>query len=110
MVGAERFELPTLCSQSRCATRLRYAPTLVIIAPEAPNLKSQSRSPDALSELPKSRLGRARRKRAISNEKGREGSSLKENLAWRKVVGVQTSSQIQSLQRSGDRRTIGKVP
>jgi hypothetical protein len=27
MVGAERFELPTLCSQSRCATRLRYAPT-----------------------------------------------------------------------------------
>ena len=28
MVGAERFELPTLCSQSRCATRLRYAPTL----------------------------------------------------------------------------------
>ena len=28
LVGAERFELPTLCSQSRCATRLRYAPTL----------------------------------------------------------------------------------
>ena len=27
LVGAERFELPTLCSQSRCATRLRYAPT-----------------------------------------------------------------------------------
>src|SRR5689334_5392330 len=26
VVGAERFELPTLCSQSRCATRLRYAP------------------------------------------------------------------------------------
>ena len=26
MVGAERFELPTLCSQNRCATRLRYAP------------------------------------------------------------------------------------
>ena len=29
MVGAERFELPTLCSQSRCATRLRYAPTFL---------------------------------------------------------------------------------
>jgi hypothetical protein len=28
LVGAERFELPTLCSQSRCATRLRHAPTL----------------------------------------------------------------------------------
>ena len=29
LVGAERFELPTLCSQSRCATRLRHAPTRV---------------------------------------------------------------------------------
>ena len=27
MVGAAGFELATLCSQSRCATRLRYAPT-----------------------------------------------------------------------------------
>ena len=27
MVGAERFELPTSCSQSRRATRLRYAPS-----------------------------------------------------------------------------------
>src|SRR5690606_34110738 len=27
MVGAEGFEPPTPCSQSRCATRLRYAPT-----------------------------------------------------------------------------------
>jgi hypothetical protein len=27
MVGAERFELPTLWSQTRYATRLRYAPT-----------------------------------------------------------------------------------
>ena len=27
LVGAEGFEPPTLCSQSRCATRLRYAPT-----------------------------------------------------------------------------------
>ncbi len=29
LVGAEGFEPPTLCSQSRCATRLRYAPTSV---------------------------------------------------------------------------------
>ena len=35
LVGAERFELPTLCSQSRCATRLRYAPTLLILAHSA---------------------------------------------------------------------------
>ena len=27
LVGASGFELATLCSQSRCATRLRYAPT-----------------------------------------------------------------------------------
>ena len=26
LVGAAGFELATLCSQSRCATRLRYAP------------------------------------------------------------------------------------
>ena len=30
MVGAEGFEPPTLCSQSRCATRLRYAPTVYL--------------------------------------------------------------------------------
>ena len=30
MVGAEGFEPPTLCSQSRCATRLRYAPTFCL--------------------------------------------------------------------------------
>ncbi|SVA00425.1 uncharacterized protein METZ01_LOCUS53279 [marine metagenome] len=29
MVGAEGFEPPTLCSQSRCATRLRYAPMII---------------------------------------------------------------------------------
>ena len=29
LVGAERFELPTSCSQSRRATRLRYAPIVL---------------------------------------------------------------------------------
>ena len=28
MVGARGFEPPTPCAQGRCATRLRYAPTL----------------------------------------------------------------------------------
>ena len=28
MVGAEGFEPPTPCSQNRCATRLRYAPSM----------------------------------------------------------------------------------
>ncbi len=35
MVGAEGFEPPTLCSQSRCATRLRYAPILRIVSQPA---------------------------------------------------------------------------
>src|ERR1700747_3671211 len=30
MVGAEGFEPPTLWSQTRCATRLRYAPTPLV--------------------------------------------------------------------------------
>ena len=30
MVGAGRFERPTPCAQGRCATRLRYAPTLYL--------------------------------------------------------------------------------
>jgi hypothetical protein len=30
LVGAEGFEPPTLCSQSRCATRLRHAPSCSI--------------------------------------------------------------------------------
>ena len=29
MVGVERFELPALWSQTRCATRLRYTPTML---------------------------------------------------------------------------------
>ncbi len=31
MVGARGFEPPTPCAQGRCATRLRYAPTDLII-------------------------------------------------------------------------------
>jgi hypothetical protein len=31
LVGAARFELATPCAQGRCATRLRYAPTILII-------------------------------------------------------------------------------
>ena len=35
MVGAAGFELATLCSQSRCATRLRYSPTWsIMVGPE----------------------------------------------------------------------------
>ena len=33
LVGAVRFELTTLCSQSRCATRLRYATTSFNLTP-----------------------------------------------------------------------------
>jgi hypothetical protein len=31
LVGATGFEPATLCSQSRCATRLRYAPTVKLL-------------------------------------------------------------------------------
>ena len=41
MVGAERFELPTLCSQNRCATRLRYAPTKDLLAGYRMGCKSE---------------------------------------------------------------------
>ncbi len=40
MVGAAGFELATLCSQSRCATRLRYAPTANILTLKQPILDS----------------------------------------------------------------------
>ena len=36
MVGAARFERATSCSQSRCATRLRYAPTHQMLARQQP--------------------------------------------------------------------------
>ena len=30
-VGASRFERPTTCAQGRCATRLRYAPSILLL-------------------------------------------------------------------------------
>ncbi|GEM_PF-2870308 len=40
MVGVDGFEPPTHCSQSSCATRLRYTPTVVNHLPvKALNLK-----------------------------------------------------------------------
>ncbi len=38
LVGVERFELPALCSQSRCATRLRYTPNLRIMTSCRPQI------------------------------------------------------------------------
>jgi hypothetical protein len=40
MVGAEGFEPPTLCSQSRCATRLRHAPP----EPSSPGRRARVRT------------------------------------------------------------------
>ena len=45
VVGAEGFEPPTLCSQSRCATRLRYAPTEGIIPRTVRNAADDCRTP-----------------------------------------------------------------
>ena len=43
LVGAAGFELATLCSQSRCATRLRYAPTSDILTLKKPILEDLGR-------------------------------------------------------------------
>lgn len=40
MVGTEGFEPPTLCSQNRCATRLRYVPTQKMMGFYTKNIKS----------------------------------------------------------------------
>jgi hypothetical protein len=54
MVGAEGFEPPTLCSQSRCATRLRYAPTvfslLYRVRDGLQNVRNRLGVPEANSE------------------------------------------------------------
>ena len=39
MVGAAGFEPATLWSQTRCATRLRYAPNLITITVDTDNFK-----------------------------------------------------------------------
>src|SRR5512137_2461080 len=42
VVGAEGFEPPTLCSQSRCATRLRHAPPCTDLrSPPGPGLSPE---------------------------------------------------------------------
>ena len=48
MVGVEGFEPPTPCSQSRCATRLRYTPRLRTIAEDRGEISAR-RSPHDLS-------------------------------------------------------------
>ena len=48
MVGVEGFEPPTPCSQSRCATRLRYTPRLRTIAEDRGEISAR-RSPHDLN-------------------------------------------------------------
>ena len=48
MVGAEGFEPPALCSQSRCATRLRYAPTSTVDCIANPIAGSNSNRPSLI--------------------------------------------------------------
>jgi hypothetical protein len=64
MVGAEGFEPPTLCSQSRCATRLRYAP---ISSFDCNPVRSRSILRDAL----RVRLSALRRLAASGSFRGR---------------------------------------
>ena len=65
LVGAPRFELGTSCAQGRRATRLRYAPTNVVleftalcdfvdgseIAPYMLTSKPEARSPESLASI-----------------------------------------------------------
>src|SRR2546422_4068767 len=55
LVGASGFEPPTLCSQSRCATRLRYAPPGATGAALSPifcfRRKGQAQCPRGLGRL-----------------------------------------------------------
>jgi hypothetical protein len=44
LVGVERFELPTSCSQSKRATGLRYTPRLVIMPSRMPRRQTASLS------------------------------------------------------------------
>jgi hypothetical protein len=43
MVGAEGFEPPTLWSQTRCATRLRYAPTPISLSHQVQGVLRRSK-------------------------------------------------------------------
>jgi hypothetical protein len=58
LVGAEGFEPPTLCSQSRCATRLRYAPT---------KARQKTRLSDCIAAGPSSKPGVVAPKRHPTN-------------------------------------------
>ncbi len=60
LVGVERFELPTLWSQTRCATRLRYTPprrwlgnTRFTRSPQQGNSSLFNRGPDGQNMTPK---------------------------------------------------------
>ena len=57
LVGAVGFELTTLCSQSRCATRLRYAPTRESAFYHLPETRTRSRAYLSAINIPC--LGRA---------------------------------------------------
>jgi hypothetical protein len=55
LVGAGRFERPTPCAQGRCATRLRYAPTITGFEWTTPALQSGLRIRNSKCNLPMSR-------------------------------------------------------
>ena len=63
LVGAVGFELTTLCSQSRCATRLRYAPNKPLFYTEKKGLGQPTSSlhllPDFFEAFDAHRLGGA---------------------------------------------------
>ena len=68
MVGVEGFEPPTPCSQSRCATRLRYTPPLL----NPPACKPRPKGAEILRTPPRCVNRRARRALPAIHPAGKE--------------------------------------
>src|SRR5215469_16708573 len=87
LVGAEGFEPPTLCSQSRCATRLRHAPnprhsdgagTAIVSGP-----RRGRAAPQGLRPAP-GRLSA----RLVLHDHPRGGQLIADAIGFHKVLGL----------------------
>ena len=70
LVGAGRFELPTPCSRSKCATRLRYAP---------PDRQSKGTAPQSVHKEDGVRRGRVIAAGALAGKRGLPAQDCPEN-------------------------------
>src|SRR5688572_4840766 len=95
LVGVEGFEPPTSCSQSKCATRLRYTPHVKSDRPlSGANVRSNGRVIIALRPLPRQgygllrgRLGGRRRRFLAARRRIEQGLARQAHAAL--VVGLE---------------------